>query len=1352
MSKIQEYFNERTVLVTGATGFLGKAIVEKILRSLPDLRRLYVLIRPQQRSNRSISALERFESEVLSSSIFDRLRRERGDDFDAYVDRRVTVLAGDLTDGRFGLSEDDHRRLAAEVEVIINSAAVVVFDERLDLSLELNSRGARRMLDFARACPRLQAVIHISTCYVSGTARGRVNEEVIPLPFDVDAEVQRLADACAAVKQQFPAQPDRVKDELVKLGLHEARARGWHDTYTFTKALGEQMIVQHRGDLPVVILRPSIIESTFLEPEPGWIDGFRMADPLFVGYGKGYLQDFPGRPDTIADLIPCDFVVNAILACTPRCAIEGGLTIYQVATGEQNPVHFRILYESGRDYFQRNPLVGRDGQPIPIAQWTWPDAASYRRKIVRRYRTPVALAETLLRPFSFLRSLDRQRKRLALRRAALDLLLYYIDIYSPYTSIESRYSTANTAQLWAWLPPEDQRLFPFDPGSIDWRDYIGNVHIPGLKRNVLNLAVEETEPGRGVPVRTIRDLLERSADRYPDTVALQMKRGGEWVRYTYAEVERRVHAASETLLAQGIGRGDTVLLYADNQPEWGIAYLAAVSLGAVVVPTDRQLREADVLSIARFVEARAILASESSVRSFSDQIRTDPTVPPLLNINAGGRPFHETSEPARTPETNGTAAHVHSLACPDDVASILFTTGVNSSDPRAVMLTHRNFLSNVMGVVQLLPAEPHDHFLSVLPLHHALEFTGGFLVPLYVGATITYCDTMRSQVLLDTMHETQATCLIGVPRVFQILHDALREQVGRRGRLARWWFDLKKLASKTVAAATGRNLGRLLFASVHQQLGGRLRAFISGGAALAPQILEEFTAMGLELCEGYGLTETAPIVTVNPLRAARKGSVGVPLPGVEVRILDPDARGVGEIAVRGPNLTVGYFRNLNATERALGDGWLHSGDLGHLDRDGYLHLTGRIKDIIVTPAGKNVYPEEVEQLYGDLPGVRQLCIIGLWDEHLLGEAIHAVVVPEQTDETSLRQTIKQRSRSMPTYQRIQHIHMAAVDLPRTLTGAVDRPRVKQQLVAQLRLASRRSLLTRPTGDDDGLAELLNGDDGVPSTPSGPSHLLEPIKQRVNGRTMVVAEPPETAETPAGAWGRVLGTRSIEEDEYWLRAGPGKRAVRRVMRQAMWLYARAWFGFEVCGIEHLPAGAFIVAANHCSHLDTGAVVTAFGDRGSELSIMGARDYFFNRRLKGWFFHTFLSVVPFDRTENMIKGLRQARAVLLSGRPVLIFPEGTRSLTGELQPFKAGIGLLALELGLPVVPCCIAGTHAALPKGRAWPRRTKIRVSFAPPITMEDYRALYPQVDRRELYRRVADDVRSAVELLRGKPVG
>jgi long-chain acyl-CoA synthetase len=1346
MGTIREYFAGKTVLVTGATGFLGKAIVEKILRSLPDLGRIYLLIRPKERGSRSVPAEQRFRDEVLKSSIFERLRRELGDAFDGRVDRRVGVIAGDLTDERFGADAADYERLIQEVQVIFNSAAVVSFDEQLDLSLNLNSQGARRMMDFARLCPRLEALIHISTCYVSGTAEGRIGE-VVPSPaFDVEAEIADLERACAEIRERNGAEPSVAKNNLVTLGLERARARGWHDTYTFTKALGEQLLVKYRGDVPTAIVRPSIIESTFAEPEPGWIDGFRMGDPLFVGCGKGHLSDFPGLADNIIDFIPCDHVVNAILAAAPRCAAERGLAVYQVASGDRNPVHFRTAYEICKDHFTRSPMRERDGTPIAVKEWTFPEGKSYRRKLAWRYRLPALVGEKVLRPLSFLKPLDKLRRRLAVRRAGVEMLMYYVDIYSPYTSMKSRFASDNTARLWAGLTPEEQAAFPFDVGGIDWHDYLGNVHIPGLKRNVLNLEVPGLEEGHGVPVRTIPDMLARSADRFPDAVALQIKRKGEWERYTYDELERKVRATQSALARVHVTKGDTVLLYAENVPEWGIAYLAAVSLGAVVVPTDRQLNEADVLAAADFVEAKAILVSEASYGVFHEETRQDEAAPIFLNIQDGCQPFPGTRAAmiAEWAPVTPPSAPVG----PDDVASIIFTTGAGGSDPRAVMLTHRNFLSNVMGVVQFLPPRPTDNFLSLLPLHHALEFTGGLLVPLYVGATITYCDTLRSRSVIDAMRETKVTCLIGVPRVFQVLHDALRRQVVQRGRRARLWFDAMKAVSKLVLTLTGRNVGRRLFARVHDQLGGKLRAFISGGAALSPEIHEEFTAMGFELYEGYGLTETAPIATANPLQRAKMGSVGRPLPGVEVRIVDPDDRGVGEIAVRGPNITVGYFRNQRATQGAIRDGWLHTGDVGYLDRDGYLHLTGRIKDVIVTAAGKNVYPEEVERRYAGLPHVRELCVVGLWNEKVLGETVHAAVVPDRGGaalDQALRQAIQQRARGVPSYQRLQHVHLLPDDLPKTVNGAIDRRRVKALLQARLARGPSEELALPSEWDGDSPGEPVAAGVVARPRPSFEAGAVKVAPARAELQPLVPLV--EVPAEPVPVWGKVLLPKGQVDDSRWLAAGPVKRLARTCSRLFMRVGMRVWHHFEARGTEHLPAGPFIVAANHSSHLDTGAVVTAFRRRGGELFVMGARDYFFSSRLRGWFFHTFLNVVPFERTENMIKGLRLAQSVLRAGSPVLIFPEGTRGADGILHPFKPGIGLLGVELGVPIVPCLIEGTFAALPKGKLLPRRRPICVTFGPPLRMDEYRAQHARYERRELYRKVAEDVRGAVERMK-----
>ncbi len=492
MTATQAFFAGKSVLVTGVTGFLGKVLVEKILRGLPGIGRVYLLIRPTQRADRVVGGAERLRGEVLTSSIFDRLKEEWGEAFPDFVESRLTVVEGDLAHGRLGVSEEDYRRLAAEVEVILNSAAIVGFDGPLDQSLDLNTLGIRRLLDFARDCQRLRALVQISTCYVSGRREGWIREEIDEPPFDVEAEAARLEARCAHIRRRHA--DGKARDLLVALGLRRARELGWHDTYTFTKWMGEQFLVKYRGEVPTAIVRPAIIESTYREPCPGWIDGFRMSDPLFVGFGKGQLEDFPAGRDTILDLIPADQVVNGILACAPRCAEEGGLRVYQMATGDQNPASFPEIYELSKEYFTRHPLRRRDGAPIRVSTFTFPDPAAYRRRLLWRKGLPSRASTAVLRPLSFVRRADKLRRKLVAKAASLDLLFYYIDIYSPYTTIKARFATANTQGLWNSLSPGDKELFPFDASSIDWHEYITAIHLPGLKRHVLKLA--DDRPGR----------------------------------------------------------------------------------------------------------------------------------------------------------------------------------------------------------------------------------------------------------------------------------------------------------------------------------------------------------------------------------------------------------------------------------------------------------------------------------------------------------------------------------------------------------------------------------------------------------------------------------------------------------------------------------------------------------------------------------------------------------------------------------------------------------------------------------------------------------------------------------------
>ena len=359
-SIIQEYLKGKVLLVTGATGFLAKGLVEKILRSTPDVEKIYILIRPKKQQDGSVLfAEQRLDREVFGDSAFTRLKESNPSWFQK-ARKKVIAVPGDMTADRLGLDSDLYNRLTEEVQIVINSAATVVFDERLDHALEMNTLAPRRILEFARSC-RDAIFLHVSTAYVNGQQKGSIPE--VPLSsdktiaqhiHDVDGkehfspeeeiqDIRAFAEeiyeasrdpkllasfrkavarqngngqiAGARVERQIQAMRNKwIEQRLIEEGMRRAQRYGWHDSYTFTKAMGEQLIVKYRGDLPVVIIRPAIIESSLEEPEPGWINGLKVADPLIVAYGKGRLPNFPAKPDIVVDLIPVDIVVNVILA------------------------------------------------------------------------------------------------------------------------------------------------------------------------------------------------------------------------------------------------------------------------------------------------------------------------------------------------------------------------------------------------------------------------------------------------------------------------------------------------------------------------------------------------------------------------------------------------------------------------------------------------------------------------------------------------------------------------------------------------------------------------------------------------------------------------------------------------------------------------------------------------------------------------------------------------------------------------------------------------------------------------------------------------------------------------------
>ena len=1437
-NKIAAYLDRKTILVTGATGFLGQPLVEKILWASPGVQRVYVLIRPKRQSAGVVlSAQQRLEKELYESSVFDRIRAAYGSEWMAFLREKLVAVPGDIGQDDLGIDPESRAMLQRDLDIVINSAAVVSFDAPLDQALLLNVHGARRVATFAASCDHT-VLVHVSTAYVAGASH-RIGTETIyhsapesrrgetfPAGYfsDLAADQAQMEGIIARVRGEAEsAEVDRsftralmeraragrggrpssrrkavdslrrkwIENRLTSEGMSWARQRGWNDTYTYTKAMGEQMVMQTRGSMPTVILRPSVIESSLAEPIPGWLDGLRMADPLIAAIGKGRLRALPMKPDVHLDLVPVDMVVNALLASIPHAAREGGLHVYQVATGSRNPITLGALYDLIYRYFIRNPMLDKAGNPIRIRYLAFPNPAAFR--LQHRLRSlPLEAAEKTLEKFPGVTFASRAKRRVSATKTAYERLYYYGEIYEPYLNMDCRFEVDNLMALHATLSPEEQQDFAFDVTHLNWRYYIQHVHIPGIKKYILKLegdgrangaaARAESEAGQAT---TIPELLARSAARFGTKTVLQVRRGGRWERVSFTEL----HAAAERIAAQfrrmGLDPGDRVVLFSENQPEWGMAYLGAVTAGLVVVPLDAQTWHREVWSVARFVEARALLVSESCLKRLpaaglqENEVMLRPLT--ILDVNRRCAPLDLDAYPRSTrlplEPIQGTGTIEPRPSQPEDTVSIIFTSGT-ASDPRGAMHTHRSFLANVYAVTRVMPMDHTDQLLSVLPLYHALEFSCGFLAAILKGSTVTYAGGLKPKMILETMRETGTTMMLGVPTLYALLRDDLERRIlktARSGFRSSWLATSKNLV-QSLEARLGRQVARSLFARIHSELGGKLRYLVSGGSALGPELYEDFKALGIPIYEGYGLTETAPVVTVNWFSQSRAGSVGKTLPGVELRISRPDRDGIGEIVVRTPSLMQGYYKNPVATSQSVRAGWLHTGDLGWVDEDGYVFITGRIKDVIVTGAGKNVYPGDLESIYAGIRGVQEIAVVGLRSG--LTEDLHAVLVPRLDLEDDLAEVKKRLQRDiatlgreLPSYHRLQVVHVWRDALPRTPAGAIDRAAVRAVLEATVAVQSPGAVASADTTQEEPLLEILARLSGRPVPELRPEHDLATdlgLDSLEAIEVLLFVEAHYGITVPDAAAERV---RTVADALQLLRLQPGSnrravrplpseltqgarpgfdRALHRASLRSVGALYRGYFGLRTPSANgHFPRNVpYILAANHASHLDLGAILTALSGaagRGEaeRLHVLGARDYFFDHWFKTWFFSRCFNVVPIRRDRTGVDGLRAAKSILASGEPVLIFPEATRSRTGRMQAFKPGLGLLALEAQVPIVPAYIHGTYQALPAGRFMPRRTQLAVRFGAPIAVPRSAGL---VNKEEHVRHIADEVRRAIESL------
>ena len=508
---IAESLAGRRIAITGSTGFLGTALVERILRSVPDCE-LVLIVRPGRRG-----AERRVSRDILHNDAFDRLRSELGKEaFEEMAARRITAVAGDVTDDGLGL-DDEGRAALSGCDLFIHSAAIVSFDSPLDQAVEINLLGSVRIVETLRGLGITPHLVAVSTCYVAGSRRGAAAEEPVnQSPFFVDVDWRSEVDSARRIRSEtetasrtpeklagfrndahkelgaagVPALSAKtellrtrwVEDRMAEAGRSRASSLGFPDAYAYTKALGEVALTESAGDVPISIVRPSIIESALAEPVPGWIRGFRMAEPVIVSYARGLLKEFPGVPEGTVDVIPVDFVVAAICAVAARGpdpdAPPGG-DIVQVASGAENPLRYGKLVDLVREWFTEHPIYDEHGQPISVPQWSFPGRGRVKQQLERAG----SMLDKAHKAFDVLPVRGRHAMtaaRLEEKRELVDRAMGYVDLYGAYAECEAVYGLERLLTLWGHLDDDDRAAFCFDPRGIDWDRYVPEVHLPSV--------------------------------------------------------------------------------------------------------------------------------------------------------------------------------------------------------------------------------------------------------------------------------------------------------------------------------------------------------------------------------------------------------------------------------------------------------------------------------------------------------------------------------------------------------------------------------------------------------------------------------------------------------------------------------------------------------------------------------------------------------------------------------------------------------------------------------------------------------------------------------------------------------
>jgi long-chain acyl-CoA synthetase len=865
--------------------------------------------------------------------------------------------------------------------------------------------------------------------------------------------------------------------------------------------------------------------------------------------------------------------------------------------------------------------------------------------------------------------------------------------------------------------------------------------------------------------QTIDELLSSRSVSGDQTAVVTMSRDGLDTT-SRADLLARAGRLAAGLRDAGLERGDRVLILAPNSADWVASALGVMNAGAVVVPLDTQMPGEDLEHALSDSEPRFVFTTSALKDRLPDDL--DDVRIYLFDSESDASDSWVALLADEPPSA---------VAEKDDVAAIFYTSGT-TGPPKGVPLTHGNLSSNVEALCAQELADDSDRVLVPLPFHHVYPFTVGILTPLTLGTPIIVPFSLVGPQIVRALREGEATVMLGVPRLYEAVWNALEDRVAGRGRIAALLFRQTLRVSRLARRRLGLRLGRWLFASLHSRLAPRLRLVVAGGAALDPELGCKLQALGWEVATGYGLSETAPILTYNPPDRLRLEAAGLALPGVELAIDDSDSSdGRGEVMARGPNVFAGYLNLPEKTAEVLDeDGWFRTGDTGELDDDGYLHLHGRESSMILLSGGENVDPERVEDALQALEELREVGVL----EH--DDRLAAVVVPEskllrevtgENLEKRVKNAVRKAAKQLPSHHRPGTVRIALDPLPRTRLGKLRRHKLEElfeklgqsdavseakpePLSPESMAPEDQQLLSDPGAErtwkylaqrfhdlrltpDSSLAEELGIDSlswvdlTLALQDRAGIDLDDSAIERVETVRDLLQEAAGAAEAKEG---RGELKEQLKEPESLLDddqkqdlepPGPTRRILGRILLGPARLLGRLLLRVEVRG-RFPDDGPYLIAPRHLSFVDPLALLPALSRRQLEsLYWAGLEAYLFSNRLTRAFSRT-ARILPIDPGSAPRRSLALAAVCLERGHSLIWFPEGERSPDGKLQRLRPGIGLVLAAQPVPVIPVWIDGTWEVMAPGQRFPRPGKVRLIIGEPVSPDTY-----GTDEREIVK-------------------